>query len=205
MRREEAMMGLDERVFYLIVGGVIGFALGWLAHAIRNIEEKVIEVDEIVKKDHDEGGFLNGKITEIALLAVVLLTVFAAFSSQLTSNKVEDNQKAQAETAKTLARTTTCTQTYLGQTIKALNERTQYSTEQAQKNVQLQKSQATFLSIFLKVPPSSVQEKEAALNAYFDNLTDFVVVAGKTSQKAAANPYPTDDEFKICIIGKKEK
>lgn len=200
-------MGLDERLFYLIVGCIIGFIIGWFSRSIHNIEEKVIEVDQIVKKERDENGFMRKPIvSDIAIILVVVMTAFAAFSSQRSSNEVRDNQFAQAKTAADLALTTSCTQAYLGKTIKALNERTTYSTEQAQKNVELQRSQVTLLSIFLKEPEASQAQAEAALKTYFDSLSQFVIVAGKTAEKAQLFPYPTDEEFKTCIsAGPKEK
>lgn len=192
-------MNLDDRITYLVLGGLIGFIVGYFTRSLRSIEQHVDHVDQIVtKRDEEDGVMQTPTIANMVLLAVLVLTVWAAFSSQSASNKVTSTQDEQE-------RTTACTQRYLSKTIEALNERTTYSTEQLQKNVQLQKDQSKFLGVLLQKPPATEEERRVALDAYYENLTDFVVVAGLSGKKFEENPYPTDEEFMACIFPSKDK
>jgi len=189
-------MSLDERLGWLLVGCVIGFVLGYIVRALRDIKEELDEVDGILKKSprsRNDRGFMRFPIiSDIALLAVVLLTVWASFSSQHASNQVHEQQKVQT-------RITSCTNEYLAKTIKALNERTTYSQEQAAANVALQKAQSEFLGALLHVPPYSSEVKQKALQSYFETLNKFVEISGKSDDKVSQNPYPTATEFTDCV------
>jgi len=191
-------MNDQDKITYFIVGALVGFAFGYITRSLRKINKTVEEMDDLLKKGRDERGFMRiPAVADAAFLVILALTLYGVVGSQKASRDVQDAQDAQG-------RTVACTQQYLSKTIKALNERTTYTTEQASANVELQKSQATFLNIFLRKPPASNTEAEDALNAYFSSLTEFVKVAGQTQQKVTTNPYPTDEEFVTCVMGKKE-
>lgn len=191
------MMGLEERIIHIILGAVIGFVLGYMTAKLHRIEEKVDEVDDIMKQEHGDGGFINKKFSDFMLIGVVLLVAWAAFSSQLQTNDVKDVQKAQTKI-------TVCTQNYLNQTITALNERTTYSRDQSVANVELQRAQAEFITSALQDPPLESKRVEAGLRKYFDKVTAYVTIVGKTSNKQATNPYPTADAFMKCVSGDEE-
>lgn len=197
-------MSLDDRLVYFVLGCILGYVLA----SIRHIKKELHEVDEIVKKNHpqddppklsrrrDESGFMRHPVArDIAIVLTVLLTAFAAFASQKAAN---DSKNAQDR----LDNITTCNKEYLQKTIVALNERTMYTKEQSDANVELQKAQAQFLSIILHEPPFSDQRQTDAFKAYFVSLNDFLTVSEKTSQKVAENPFPTDEELAACLAGK---
>lgn len=188
-------MGLDDRLGWLLLGCIIGFALGYIVRYLQEIKEELDEVDRVVKKNHNEDGFVRNPIVmDIALLFVVVLTVYAAFSSQQASNDVQASQDR-------IARITFCNQQYLSKTIQALNERTTYTQDQARANVDLQRAQGRFIGILLKNPPVADREVKDALTNYFTALTTFVTVNSKADAKVDTYPYPTNDELQNCLDG----
>lgn len=192
------MMGLDERVAYLIIGGIIGFILGYIVRSLRDINQKEDAVYNLIKKDRDETGEIRKPTAQgVALFFVVCLTLFASVQSQMNSNEVEDSQDQQATV-------TRCTQSYLSQVLVAVNERTTYSRDQSIAAVELQRAQAEFIALALQDPPFEQARVLAGLTKYQDKLNKYVELVGKTASKQAANAYPTDEDFAMCISGKKE-
>jgi hypothetical protein len=199
-------MGLDDRLWYLLVGMAIGFVLGYLTRALNRLDEKVDrlqeeldEVDEIIKEDHDrrsrdEGGFITpGWASSVALFIVIAVTVGAAFLSQKASN---DAQNAQD----TLKRVTACNSALLSKTIVALNERTTYTGAQANTNVDLQLAQSKFFDLLLHRPPFSEQKRFLAAQRYQESQHQFLDLAKKTANKVQENPYPTKAELQRCLV-----
>lgn len=184
---------MNQRLTYLIIGCVIGFILGYIVRSIREIKDRVEEVDEHVLKAKKDDGFIQTRLaTNIGLILVVAFTLWAAISSQLASNKVKDTQHEQDNL-------TACNQTYQLQTINALNARTANSQAQTDANVALQKAQATFLGIFFVNPPATADQRADAFQTYFDALNAFIVASAKTTANVSMNPYPTSADFINCI------
>ena len=189
-------MTFDERVSYLVVGLAIGFAIGYITRAVQKIEKKVDHMDKMINRN--EHGFMRYPLlADFAMFLVVIVTVWAAFQSQKSSNAVEQAQKDQEAV-------TACTQQYLTKTITALNERTEYTTEQSAYNVELQKAQAAFLRLALVEPPLPDEQIENGLRSYFTTLTEFVDASARTRVKQQKFPYPTEDEFSNCVNGAKD-
>lgn len=189
-------MNFQERIGWLIVGCMIGFAVGYIVRYLQEIKDELDEVDDIVTKlarDPNDDGFVSSHIVgDIALLIVVLLVVWAAFSSQSASNDAKDTQRR-------FAQTTTCNQEYLTKTVRALNERTEFTQQQASANVDLQKAQADFFALLLRKPPESVAVRTDAAQTYLRTLTDFVAVSGKSAKKVEQYPFPTPEELSACF------
>lgn len=89
-------MGLEDRLVWMAVGCFIGFVLGYIVRSLRDIHEKVNHVDQFFpdgdsvessKWDRNEGGFMrHPKIADIAMVLVIGLCVWAAFSTQKVNN-----------------------------------------------------------------------------------------------------------------------
>lgn len=192
-------MGLDDRITYMLLGAVIGFVLGYMVRYLRDIDETVHQVEDIVREEKDEIGSISMTyLKNFALMIVVLATVYAAFASQSASNSVKDTQKK-------LQLVVSCNQEYLAKTINALNQRTQYSLEQTDKNIALQRAQADYLNVVLEIPDAGEIRTDKALRLYFEKLTGFATVSGKQTDKILTNPYPTNTELLDCIAKKMEK
>ena len=188
-------MALSERFGWLILGMAVGFVLGLIVARLRDIKEEVDEIDNIVRggRVRDESGFMRIPIVaDVLYLTALVIVVWGAFSAQQASNKVEETQKE-------LARVSHCTQDILADTVEALNERTEYTGEQASSNVELQGAQYTFLAILLDNPPPTDQKINESLRAYVDALGQFVEVNTKAQIKVKNNPYPTSQDYESCL------
>lgn len=190
-------MDFEERLGWMLIGCGIGFILGYLVRTLQAMKGEIDEVDGLVKRKlgdrkTDEGLVRYPLILDVALAIVVGLTVWAAFSSQRASNDAETVQKDQAVFV-------TCNSEYLSKTIRALNERTSYATDQAQANIELQRAQSQFLAIILAQPPVDDDAQRRALQRYFDGLTKYIDINSKVAQKAVSFPYPTNEELRQCL------
>jgi len=195
-------MAFDDRLGFLILGGMIGFILGYIVRSLRDIKEELDEVDELVKdrfKNRDEGGFINSTLGNVALLIVLGLTVFAAIASQKAHNDSENAVKQLKLAQVQLAHQTLCNRTVLKDALVALNERTTYSEAQVNTNVALQTSFSRLLGTLLNNPDLTPKEREVATNKYFQDLTNYVSIADKTKQKVHENPFPSDQELSSCL------
>lgn len=203
-------MDMSERMGWLILGCAVGFVLGYIVRALREIKEELDTVDECVKRcqeehDHiprpDDGYAVPSYVGHIALIVVLFVTVYAAFASQDASNDVREAQKDLRATQVVIQNVSVCTQETLAATISALNERTTYTVAQAKANVDLQKAQSSFIAVLVTVPEPSLTERRAALNEYFDKLTSFVALSSQTVNKIEQNPYPTNEDLTRCLEG----
>lgn len=92
-------MDLFERSLYLAVGGSIGFVLGYIVGALRDIKRELDEVDTIVttgvipesRQERNKGW--HPSITHIYAFAVLCLAVFATFASQKASHDLAENNQ----------------------------------------------------------------------------------------------------------------
>lgn len=180
-----------DNLVYMAVGACIGAVAGFHVRDVRAIREKMDKVDKIVLKREEKGFMRIPAVANAFMIAVLVISVYASFSTQKTNNELKSTQAR-------ISRITFCNQAYLAKTIRALNERTTYSGDQATANVELQKAQAGYLQIRLQIPPDA-QKTEAALKAYFDRLTKFVMTSEKVSNKQSQYPYPTNTEFSDCV------
>jgi len=219
------MMGLDDRLTYFILGCGIGILIGYAVRSLRDIDEKVTEMDELVKRDHDEAGFLRlptwleikfwilgrwdwfrgVRLKSWTLALVVFICVFASFQTQHVNNDLRANDAGDKRQQDQIERISECNSDFLGKTISALNERTTYSKEQAQANIDLQIGFQTFLRVLTLQPPPTTKQSTAAFVKYFEKLNAFVDLAKKSQNKVELNPYPTLDEFSDCVNSKEKK
>jgi hypothetical protein len=193
--KRRGRMELSERFGWMLLGMGVGFVLGYIVARLREIKEEVEEIDAIVKevRKRDEGGYMHiPKVANALYLLVLAIVVWGAFSAQKASNEVESAQDR-------IAQVTACNQEYLADIIETVNERTTYTAEQARLNIELQQSQSQFLGILLEDPPPSDQRRSEALRSYFGALGDFIEINARARDKAAANPYPTRQEYQSCV------
>lgn len=197
---------MDVRLGYLLIGCAIGFVLGYVVRSIRELKDKVEEVDKHVlgedapenppegslNNSYRRGFWRNDIATGVALFLVVALTAYAAFLSQKSSNAVERTQDRQEQTIK-------CTQQYLAVTINALNVRTTSSAEQAKANVELQKAFNVVVLASLHVPPYTKAQARVIVQHYADALQKFLTTSSTQSSNTTKFPYPTPTDLIKCI------
>lgn len=193
-------MDLYERLGWMLLGGVIGLFAGYLLRYLQELKEELDEVDGIVKrklsdrKDDDEGFINNQTVKDVMLLVVLIIVVGAAWQSLAVSKRVTATQDE-------VHGLTECSQEYLTKTVRALNERTEFTEEQARANVVLQKAQADFFSLIIRKPPESEAVQSDAAQDYLQALTKFINISSKSQDKAEQFPYPTDEELVYCYNG----
>lgn len=137
----------------------------------------------------------TGVVNGVALALVVIVTAYAAFLSQVASNKVQDSQDQRD-------RENQCTSTIIFNTVKTLNERTQFSTQQAQANVELQKSQLEFITTL--VTPQEQADYQPKLEQYFKALKNYNMIVAKSAGKAESYPYPLPEQYAQCLAKARE-
>lgn len=193
-------MSFDERLIYLLLGIGIGFILGYIVASIREIKEKVAEVNEKVggrqRREMNDHGFMRFPIiADFALVTVVMITVWAAFASQKASNEVKDTQDQ-------LARVSHCNYVVFGAFLAAVDDRNTTFKAALHSNVELQKSWYDFVKYQLHLPPYPEVAQRAKANKYADYLKSFLDLSEESEKKAAANPYPTKRELSNCVYNK---
>lgn len=197
-------MEIYDRLTYLILGIPIGFIGGFITKSFMLIRSKVDHMGtntqeddtkdildrsrwSVIKEEFDKIPF-----DRVALFLVVMLSLVASFQSQATSHRVQ-------ESAVRDARVLECNSEFLGKIILALNERTTYSTGQADSNVDLQQAEFELMKQIIKKPPLTSAEKEEAIRQYLIRLRAFLDLSEKTANKQEANQYPTLDDFNLCV------
>jgi hypothetical protein len=127
----------------------------------------------------------------VALALVVLCTAYAAFTSQAASNRVVHlaEQRGQEEA---------CISSVLFTTVQALNQRTHFTVAQGRANAALQQSQADFIHVILDPAHTEAQARDS-LAHYGDSLDTFLRLVRKSTDKAAAFPYPAPGDFSQCL------
>lgn len=190
-------MDFDERLSWLVLGGLIGFALGYVVRHLQEIKEELGEVEKVVKNLKNEDGLLRHPVLlDIVLLIVVVMTVWASFASQRASNSVQSNQDR-------IENITVCNQVFLSNTIEALNERTAYAETQVNANIDLQDKQMRFFTTIYNNPSNDQVEIQAFRN-YLQALTDFVRVSKDAKLTNKQHPFPTAEELSNCNKNVKE-
>lgn len=196
-------MDWSDRLLWL----AIGCALGYIIRTLQDIKKEVHEVDTIVKHEKDDAGLARFPvILNILIVSVFLMTVYSVVRVEMSYQKsdaaVSDLQtqqkenEAQNDRIEAIAK---CTLSFTSQTIRALNERTEFTQAAANANSLVLREQAKFLRVVLIIPPVTEEESRAALESYFDRLRRYNRVAELQRQQVAENPYPTNEELATCL------
>lgn len=193
-------MDLLERIEWLCFGGVIGFVLGYIVGKLHDIKEELDEVDHDLKKLRDERGSLTSKsAANVALFFVVIITLYAALLSQTASNETNKTSSTISDIQNAQKQNLDCTTQVLFDAIAALNERTLYSTAQADSNIELIDNQLVFLKKGLVQPPLTKAEALASYKSYVNKVTVFLELVKKTKSKQILNPFPTVEDLTSCL------
>jgi hypothetical protein len=81
----------EDKVIYMLLGGMIGFVFGYVVRALRAIEKKVDHVDEQVSDNGEKGAMPRWLTLRFIVLALVVgFTAWAAFQTSLINQKLTD-------------------------------------------------------------------------------------------------------------------
>lgn len=184
-------MPLEDRLQWLIIGLAIGYILGRFSKDLSEIKKELSELDERLT-EHDQRGFFKPSMNAVALLIVVALSFWASISSQIADHKGD-------HALHRLDNLTNCNQVFLGVTLDALGERSTFSADSTQKNIDLQESQHGFFTLLLHQPPPNADVSLLAAQEYNSNLGKYINVSKKSLKKLQENPIPSVQQFADCV------
>jgi hypothetical protein len=178
-------MDLAERAIFLIIGGGVGFILGYITARLREIKEGVDNVrdmeKEILDRDKGERGSMRvPRWSEIGLFAVLCLTVWAAFQAGATNANLDN--------------TVTCVVEYNEDQGLALEGRDQANMDGTQSEIDLWNSYEKLYKIVTS-DPSKTKQVQEELNADIIKHRDELLDIQKTRE---ANPYPDPAFVTTC-------
>lgn len=189
-------MGLDQRISWLVVG----CALGYIIRMLQEIKTEVHEVDELLTREKDDGGFTRLPLVLDAMILILFaLTIWSVFRVEGSVERSADADAANLAQNDRIEQIASCNLEFTETTIKALNERTEYTVDQAAANVDVLESQLAYLRLVLVLPPVSPAQQRASLEEYVANLDAYVAVTGKARVKADIYAYPTNKELSDCL------
>lgn len=133
----------------------------------------------------------------IAWVLLLSIVAWSVFQTAKTNSQLADAQEA-------MQRSSNCTQQFLGATVLALNERTTYSTQQAEANVALQEAQVEFLSLLSTDRGNDPATFNEALGKYLEAQRTYSEVVALNAGQVRQYPYPTVEEYRTCLSGDAE-
>lgn len=216
---------MPDRLFWFLLGCLVGMVIGYVVRSLREIKDKVDQVDKHITEGppNDEGSVTRQGLRDGLLLLVVAMVVWASISSQLNSNKVSDQQdklnsqqttltQQQAKIAELVTdlqeqqdksdKIVDCNQKFLQGTIAALNSRTVFTVAQAKANLDLQIAFNKVVTASLAEPPPTETEARKIVEDYANALNHFIELTSKQTNQIDNNPYPTPKAFLDCLTKK---
>lgn len=175
-------MRADEIAMYLLLGCVIGLIGGGLTNLGINLEH-----NHHKSRNKTDRGFMKNNVWgNVALVFVLILSVWASFASQRATNQLQA--------------VTHCNKIHIRDTLAALNGRTVFVESQAQANIALQKAQSEYLrAVVLDLNEYSIQEQKLILRDYIEALTVFLDFSEINLAQMKKYPYPDPLDFNECI------
>lgn len=200
-------MDLIERVAYFALGGVLGYILGFIVGRLRKIGADVYDIKkefEAVKnkltKNRGEDGIMSHRWSaNLALIIVVLMTMYAALLSQGASNRSNETADRILDLQTSQKQNLDCTTQVLFDAVSALNERTTYTGAQLNANLRLVQGQLEFLNSLATEPPLTEEQELANYFEYVRQVKRFVRLAEQTQVQQNQNPYPTVEDLTSCL------
>lgn len=175
-------MDLLERTILILIGVGIGFVLGYITSQLRKIEEVTTEVLDIEQHKKDEQGSITWrpKVSQLALFAVVLLTVWAAFQAGSTNANLD--------------RTVNCVVDYNKKQGVALEGRDGAVKDGTQSEIELWNSYEKLYEVATKDPSKTEQVQEQLRDDILEHRDELVEI----QKTRASNPYPDPNFITIC-------
>lgn len=174
-------MDLLERTILIAIGVGIGFVLGYITSQLRKIEEDVTEVLDIEHHKKDEQGSLRlPKANQVALFAVVVLTVWAAFQAGAANANLDH--------------TVACVVDYNEKQGDALSGRDGAVKEGTQSEIELWNSYEKLYEIATKDPSKTEQVQEQLRDDILEHRDELKDI----QETRKSNPYPDPDFITTC-------
>jgi hypothetical protein len=174
-------MDLLERAIFILIGGGIGFVLGYITAQLRKIEEDVTEVLDIEHNKKSESGKMRRpSMTQLGLFLVVLLTVYASFQAAWANEELD--------------RTVTCVVVYNEDQGNALDGRDKAVKDGVQSEIDLWLSYEKLYKLATS-DPSKTQQVQEQLNK---DIIEHRKELQEVQKTRNANPYPDPNFITTC-------
>lgn len=202
-------MAFDDRLEWLLLGVLLGYFMGYVTRSLREIKEGVDKVEAFLrnkprpaKKKADDGGVNRERFNQIMLLLVVVLTAFAAFRSQYAANQAEHANSITHDNQAQLKRVVGCVIKNQTAYLNVVNERTEFTKDQALANKDLQKAQRVFFGVLLHIPPYPPTRRVDAAQDYQNALDHYLNTAKAYEKNTQTAQYPTANDLLKCVDSK---
>lgn len=185
-------MDLYERVVFLIIGGAVGFILGYIVARLREIKEEVDEVLSYEKRDHegidDENRGERGAVRlpsfgTVALILVLSLTVWASFQTARVNSELDRTLRCLTEY-----------NTSLGEALRGRDDAIQSGT-QSEIDLWTLYEDLYVEAQEVKEDPVQLEKLQMELNKAIVKYRDDLIVLQKARQ---VRPYPEPDIAAEC-------
>lgn len=190
-------MTIDERFGWLLIGCMIGLLLGYSVRILEDVADNskfwMNGPERFTSRHSDQRGVMHTRLYgNVALLLVVAITVWAAVVSQRASDDVREVQDRMGQILE-------CNQNVFARALDVLNDRTTYSTDQLDANLDLQIAQSNMIeAILLEDPPTAgTYERESEL--YLEKLLVFIGATQKSKTTRDTKPYPKAEDIERCV------
>jgi hypothetical protein len=163
----------------------IGAVAGWWA---RDVWKAAQEVHRMSRR-RNARGMISGRM--VALGVAVLFTAAAAVITGVNSERTES-------AADRAQRTADCTENVLGETVEALNARTEFTARSARVQAEVLHAQ---VQLFEQAwaPQSTEAEEDTALRDYFEAIRSADQLLRETEQARDKHPFPTRADIAQCL------
>ena len=184
-------MGVDDRIGFFILGCFLGFVMGYVVRHLREIRNRLDEVD-IVVKPKNEDGFLETRFgTNIVMVMVLLMTAGAAFFSQRASDRVEDTQ---SQVSQTLA----CHQDVFESFIEFVGKRTELQVAQGKNASETSRKQLGYWNEAFK-EPVNYDVAVRKLKDYLASLEQDVQLSSELANYTVNSEFYKDPGIDKCV------
>lgn len=178
-----------NNVFYLILGGLIGYRVAKLEINLEAVKKEVDDVDSLLKH-RNQRGFVN--IKSLTIGALVLATSFSSIIAGIgwqRANKAVDRMETIGY----------CTKYSYGDLLVAVNERAGNTKPALKSNIEFQKAFSELFDTLLHVPPYSPEENRKTAEKF--HLTQDQLINKQQDQlgDVKSNPLPTIEQYNYCL------
>jgi hypothetical protein len=185
----------SDNVLFLVLGTIFGYIMGLLTNQIHKTKapKSVAVMHQSPKTWVARFKQLPGVTsTNIGMVLILALVVWAAITSQLNSNHVADQQRANAKVVD-------CSVKFLNDTISALSDRTALTPRQNQASLELQAAQEKFFTSINPRSNSLVVDYDTALRTYQAAYNKYINLASQSNTVLLTTDYPTSTQLRQCL------
>lgn len=203
------MMALDDRLFYLLLGILIGLAMSKIDNISKKVDvmkKELDEVDEILKNSSNKGFMHIRVVRDVIVGGLLLATSYSAIQSGIAKNHSDDavlqataaavESKNAAERVQNIG---SCNRKILADLIISVNERAANVRGLGATNIEFQQSFRNLFGLLIHVPPFSQADQTKASHQFFKDQNTYIHKAQLQLSDVVKNPLPTIKDYNVCL------